>query len=157
MELKCDKLPDVGISRITGLLEVVHDNKDAIETARVAMDLDLEFDELLPVIEAAELLGFVELKSGRICLTRQGKELVAGGLAKRRALFKKQLLSVSFFKNVRGVLEKKKRVKKRALIKYCRQRLTKKEAEKTIERLIGWGRHAEAFGYDSEKEELYLL
>ncbi|MEM0475732.1 MAG: AAA-associated domain-containing protein [Candidatus Norongarragalinales archaeon] len=155
--LTCRRLPDVSVSRLTGLLEVVHDEGDAVDTAHVAMDLNLEFDELLPAIEAAELLGFAKIKSGKITLTAQGKKMIAGDLASRRRVFKRQLSRVKIFKELLALLRKKKRVKKRALIKYCWQKLPRAESEKMVARLIDWGRHAEAIGFDSEKEELYKL
>ncbi len=153
----CEPLPNVGISKVIGLLELVHDEGDEVETARVALDLDLEFDALLPVLEAAKTLGFVEIKSGKIRLTRDGKKLVASGIAARRKFLRKRLAGVRLFKDVFALLQKRKRVKRRSLVKYCRLKLPKSEAEKTVDTIVNWGRNAEAIGYDSGKQELYAL
>lgn len=152
-------LPDVGISKIIGFLEVLHDSKGVAETVQLAMDLNLELDAFLPVLEAAELLDFVKVKSGRVQLTKTGKDLVEKTLSARREVLKKQLLEVNAFSKTIKLLRSKagKRMKLKTLLKHFKASLSEEEALKTAQRVIDWGRHAEVLGYDSSKEEVYLL
>ena len=112
-------LPRVGVSKVIGFLEVVHDNNDSAETIQLAADLDLEIDDLLPVLDAAELLDFIEVKSGRVSLTPTGKKFVENNLLERRGLLRDQVTKIDTIKQVLDALKtkKNKKMSKKNLLK----------------------------------------
>lgn len=154
-----DVLPDVGISRVIGFLEVLDDHKGVADTVRLVNELDLELDALLPVLDAAEMLGLIRIKSGKLKLTSLGKKLVESNLIARRQIFKERMLSLDVFKKVIAIIEarKNKRIHKKSVLRYLKERLPQREAEIQLQRVIDWGRHTEIIGYESNSEELYLI
>ena len=151
-------LPDAGISKVNGLLEVLHGRGDQSETVKLAEDLDLNKKTLLPVIEAGEILGFIEVAGGRIKLTDHGLKQVMGRIAERKVLLKERLAALEPFKRVMELLKGRKngRIPKKSLQKVLRSDLPKEQADRTVLKIIEWGRHAGLIGYNSDTEELYL-
>ncbi len=151
-------LPDVSVSRIFGLLEVLHNRQGVEETVKLATDLDLQLDEVLPVLEASERLGLMEVKSGKMRLSKNGFALVEGGIEKRKKMLREKLLQIKPFAMIIEFLKTRKnhRTNKRAVHKLLSAELSKQYADQTIKRIIDWGRYAELIGYNSETDELYL-
>ncbi|MEK6953915.1 MAG: AAA-associated domain-containing protein [Candidatus Micrarchaeota archaeon] len=151
-------LPDAGLSRVIGLLEVVHDHGNSHETVKLADELGLNLETLLPVIEAGEMLGFIDVAGGKIKLTDSGTGIVNGKILERKVAIKEKLASMEPFKRVMELLKSKKngRMTKKSLQKVLRQELPKEQADKTASRIIEWGRHADLLGYNADSDELYL-
>ena len=53
-------LPHVAISDVTGLIELVHASGDRADLYQLGRDLQLEVDELLPLVDAADLLELAD-------------------------------------------------------------------------------------------------
>jgi len=63
-------LPHVRVGGISGLLELMHEQGDGLrDIPRLAERLQLEVDDLLPLLDAAVLLGFAEVADGDVRLT----------------------------------------------------------------------------------------
>jgi hypothetical protein len=151
-------LPDVGISKVIGFLQVLDDHGGSEEAAKLVKELGSELDAFLPIIDASELLGLTTAKNGKIVLTGLGRELVESSLASRRQIFKERMLSLKVFKEVVSLLEtRNRRIHRKAILKLLKEKLTHAEAEMQLQRVIDWGRHTEILGYDSDTEELFLL
>jgi NitT/TauT family transport system ATP-binding protein len=65
-------LPHVGIDELTGFIERLHALGDREDLYELARDLQMEADDLLPLAEAASLLGFADLVEGDVVLTAEG-------------------------------------------------------------------------------------
>ncbi|MFH1750751.1 MAG: AAA-associated domain-containing protein [Candidatus Micrarchaeota archaeon] len=151
-------LPDVGISKVIGLMEVLHDHGNADETVRLAEELSLDVETLLPVIEAGEMLGFIEVASGKITLTDSGLKLINGKILERKEAIREKVAGLEPFKRVLELLRGKKsgKVQRKSLQKALRLELSKNQADKTLAKIIEWGRHADLIGYNSDSDELFL-
>ena len=66
-------LPHARPGGVAGLLELLLDRGGEEDMYHVADDLLLELDQLLPISEAATLLGFAETREGYITLTPEGR------------------------------------------------------------------------------------
>jgi NitT/TauT family transport system ATP-binding protein len=150
-------LPDCGLSRIVGLLEIVHDNKDQVNFMELAKDLDLEIEYLLPPLTAAELLGFLGVSAGTISLTKKGVQVVNAGILKRKEIVREAVRELDLFKKVLSLLKAKKRVPRKQLHRVLRADLGEKETEITLQRLTDWGRYSELLGFDSNTQEYFLM
>jgi hypothetical protein len=139
---------------MTGLLVLLNDHKGAEDIARLADDLDLEIDEILPSIEYAEVLQLVKVADGRATLTDLGKSLLAGTIRDRKVTLRDQLKRTTLFKALL-----------RALDSSPEQRLTEDEVNRLIafttapgdeyvQNIINWGRYTELFRYDSDQHVL---
>ncbi len=159
MVSKMQSLPDVGISKVIGLLEVLHDLGDENETVKLADELQLNLETLLPVVEAGELLGLIAITGGKIKITESGLKLVNSKILERKAAIREKVRDLEPFKKVVELLKAKKsgKMQKKSLLKVLRSELPRGQADHTLAKIIEWGRHAEIIGYNSDSEELYLV
>ncbi|MEM4725541.1 MAG: AAA-associated domain-containing protein, partial [Nitrososphaerales archaeon] len=93
-------LPRAHVGQVIGLLEVLEDFGGRVDVAKVADDLMLNLDELLPVVEAAELLGFLKVDSGDIILTDEGKKFLAEGSSGRKKMLNQLVANLGTYKAV---------------------------------------------------------
>ncbi|MEK6842922.1 MAG: AAA-associated domain-containing protein, partial [Candidatus Micrarchaeota archaeon] len=85
-------LPDAGITKVVGLIEVLHDHGSEDETVKLAEYLQLDLDTLLPVVEAGEMLGFITISGGKIKLTEIGISLIGNKISERKAVIGKKVV-----------------------------------------------------------------
>src|SRR5208282_5927745 len=121
--------------------------------------LQLEIDELFPIMEALQLLGLAELQEGDIQLTAAGRLFVDSELEARKRLFAEQLRNnVPLAAHIRRVLDE--RPNHRAPIVRFESELedilTEDAATETLRTVISWARYAELFSYDDQAEVFSL-
>ena len=78
---KFPMLPHARPGGITGLLEILHDRGGRDDIYHVADDLAFEIDDLLPIVEAASMLGFVRVSEGDVELTPPGGTFIDADIA----------------------------------------------------------------------------
>jgi NitT/TauT family transport system ATP-binding protein len=152
-------LPHARSGGISGLLEIIHDRGGNEDLPRLASDLRLEIDDLLPAIDASAMLGFASVAEGDVTLTDTGKEFATAGVHRSHEIFKAQLLTrVPLTATVLRVLEEKRdgRIGKEFLLDILDEHFSDEEAEKQFQTLIDWGRYAHLFEYDADEERIYL-
>jgi NitT/TauT family transport system ATP-binding protein len=152
-------LPHARSGGISGLLEIIHDRGGREDLPRLASDLRLEIDDLLPAIDASALLGFASVEEGDVIITDIGKEFATAGVHRSHEIFKEQLLNtVPLTAVVLRVLEEKRdgRIGKEFLLDILDEHFSDEEAEKQFQTLIDWGRYAHLFEYDADAERLYM-
>ena len=151
-------LPDVEIGEIIGMIEYLHEEGGRTDIYEIADDLNLEIDDLVPIIKAAELLGFAKVEKGDLILLDLGKELVKGDENKRKIIFKEALKKLPAFKRLINILleDPEHSIDKSDLLNLLEQEMPKEEARVTLKGLINFGRYAELIGYNPEDKEVYL-
>jgi NitT/TauT family transport system ATP-binding protein len=151
-------LPDVEIGEIIGMIEYLHEEGGRTDIYEIADDLNLEIDDLVPIIKAAELLGFAKVEKGDLILLDLGKELVKGDENKRKIIFKEALKKLPAFKRLINILleDPEHAIDKSDLLNLLEQEMPKEEARVTLKGLINFGRYAELIGYNPEDKEVYL-
>ena len=153
-----DPLPQVELSRIIGLLEVLDDAGGRYDVFRLARDINYEFGEILRVIKAAELLGFVETPGADVVLTATGAKLLKAKINPRKKLIKEQIKKLPIFRAVVEMLEQVEghRSDEDAFLEVFALHLPAENSEALLKTVIDWGRYAELIGYSPEDQELYL-
>jgi len=152
-------LPHARSGGISGLLEIIHDRGGREDLPRLANDLRLEIDDLLPAIDASALLGFAIVAEGDVMITDIGEEFATAGVHRSHEIFKDQVLNrVPLTATILRVLEEKRdgRIGKEFLLDILDEHFSNEEAEKQFQTLIDWGRYAHLFEYDADEERLYL-
>ena len=150
-------LPHSRPGAVGGLLELLDDRGGKEDLYRVAEDLLLELDDLLPIVEAAVLLGFARSARGDIELTPEGKAFAEADIEKRTALFREAALAhVSLLQQIHMALAIK--ADHSMPLEFYRDVLDEHfaadEVRKQIEPALHWGRYAGIFTYDSEYDRL---
>src|SRR5580698_8382446 len=150
-------LPHSRPGAVGGMLELLNDRGGKEDLYRVAEDLLMELDDLLPIVEAAVLLGFAKSDRGDIELTPEGKAFAEADIEKRTALFREAALAhVSLLQQMNMALSIKG--DHSMPLEFYRDVLDEHfqadEVQKQIETALHWGRYAGIFTYDSEHDRL---
>lgn len=145
------RLPDVDPSELSGLIETMTMFDARIDLPELADELMMNVDDLFPVLETLEILGFANITDGDIQLSALGKQFSEADLQERKQLFAQRLLEkVPLARYIRRVLDDKPghRVSEERFLSKLEDFLSEKEAERVLHTMIDWGRYAEIFAYD---------
>jgi NitT/TauT family transport system ATP-binding protein len=145
------RLPDVEPSELSGLIETMKSFKERIDLPELADELMMNIDDLFPILETLEVLGFAKVSAGDIQLTKLGKQFSEADLQERKQLFARRLLEkVPLASYISRVLDEKigHRVSEERFLTKLEDYLSEKEAERVLRTMIDWGRYAEIFAYD---------
>ena len=82
-------LPHARPGGIAGLLELLIDYNGRADIYRLADDLAFEIDDLLPIVDAAQLLGFLNVEEGDAAITPAGREYAESEILLQKELFRK--------------------------------------------------------------------
>ena len=151
----------VGTNLMAGLMETLAGDPyhGRADLPALAAALQLELDDLFPLGETLQTLGFAELAEGDILLTEAGRAFATADTDARKALFAAALHAhVPLATTIRQVLEE--RWNHRAAAVRFRDELedhmSPEYAEDTLRAAIAWGRYAELYAYDEEAEQFFL-
>jgi len=155
------RLPDVGVSELTGLLETMHSQSkdDKVDLAALAEALHLDVNNLFPLTDALVMLQFVTIDSGHLLFTEAGKLFVAADILQRKQIFAKHLLTyIPLGRHIREILDAKfkHRAPKEYFINELIDLLGEEETDKALKVIIDWGRYAEVFAFDFDADTLSL-
>ena len=145
------RLPDVDPSELSGLIETMKSFEDRIDLPELADELMMNVDDLFPILETLEILGFAKVLDGDIHLSELGKQFSEADLQERKQLFADRLLEkVPLAHYIRKVLDEKAghRVSEERFLSKLEDFLSEKEADRVLRTMIDWGRYAEIFAYD---------
>lgn len=152
-------LPHARPGGIAGLLELLNDRGGEDDLYHVAEELLMEVDDLLPIVDAATLLGFMISYHGDLQLTEAGKAFAEADIATRKSLFREAVLAhVTLLQQVRRTLETK--ADGAMSLEFFRgildEHFPENEVQAQIDTALNWGRYAEIFIYDPEGDRLLL-
>jgi NitT/TauT family transport system ATP-binding protein len=157
------RLPDADISELSGLLETLDEAEYSghISLPELAESLHLDVDDLFPLTEVLDILGFAQVSEGELVLTEAGKQFVNADILERKKIFAAHLLRyVPLAKHIRQVLEERRatgqRASKERFLNELEDFLSEKEAERVLRTVIDWGRYAELFAYANNTGMLSL-
>lgn len=145
------RLPDVEPSELSGLIETMKSFEERIDLPELADELMMNIDDLFPILETLEILGFAKVSDGDIQLTELGRQFSEADLQERKPLFAMRLLEkVPLARYIRRILDEKvgHRVSEERFLSKLEDYLSEKEADRVLRTMIDWGRYAELFAYD---------
>jgi len=124
----------------------------------LAEELSLEVDDLFPLLDALELLGFLRMAQGDVELTEHGRALARADTERRKQIFAEHLLqNVPLAEQIRRSLDLAPghRLGEERFLELLARHFTPEEARQVLDTLIEWGRYAELFAYDDRAGVLY--
>ena len=152
-------LPHARPGGIAGLLELIDDHGGKDDLYRVAEELRMEVDDLLPIVEGATLLGFATAERGDVEITPAGKAFAEADIATRKQLFREAALAhVALIQQISGALAGKS---DHAMpLDFFRDILEEHfpgtEVQRQFDTALNWGRYGDVFRYDSDSGRLSL-
>lgn len=141
-------------TEMMGLLVLLDSHGGAEDLARLADDLDLEIDEILPSTDFAETLGLVDVADGRVSFTEEGRKLLASTIRERKILLRGQLSQTTLFRALLGALETSPEHRLSDEEVHRLVAFTTAAADELILNIINWGRFTELFRYDPDEHLL---
>jgi NitT/TauT family transport system ATP-binding protein len=152
-------LPHARPGSIAGLIELLADRGGTEDLYHVAEDLTMEVDDLLPIVDAATLLGFATSEQGDIALTAAGRAFTEADIVSRKQLFREAALAhVPLLRQVRTALQSKSNGT--MPLEFFRDMVEKhfpeNEIQAQLDTILYWGRYGEIFSYDAEADRLQL-
>lgn len=147
-------LPHVAISDVTGLIELVHAQGDRGDLYQLGRNLQLEVDDLLPLVEAADLLDFAYTYEGDLVLTPQGQRFAEAGVLEEKQVFREQALAkITILREIVRALEAAPGhiLPEEYVRGLLEQHFSQEEAQAQLETAISWGRYAELFSFNEDR------
>ncbi|MGA8233826.1 MAG: AAA-associated domain-containing protein [Candidatus Acidiferrales bacterium] len=150
-------LPHARPSGISGFLELLIDRGGEEDLYHVASTLLMEVDDLLPIVEAAAMLGFATAREGDVTITPRGREFAEADINARKVIFREAVLAhVPLLQQMNSCLASKSDAT--MPMEFFRDildnHLTEQEVNEQVETALGWGRYAELFTYDAETDQI---
>ncbi|HEX9884726.1 MAG TPA: nitrate/sulfonate/bicarbonate ABC transporter ATP-binding protein [Desulfobaccales bacterium] len=152
-------LPHINIDDLSGLLEHLDGMpNNRADIYALAQELQINSDELLRLIEAAELLGFATVAYGDITLNTLGETFAEASIRSRKEIFATRIRRLPLFKWLLGLLgaSDKKQMEWDAVQEALELEFHEEEAERQLDTAIDWGRYAELLAYDDSSQILFL-
>lgn len=152
-------LPHARPGGIAGLLEILIDRGGKEDIYNLADELAMEVGDLLPIIEACALLGFIRVQEGDVEITPEGKTFAEADILTRKSLFRDAALQhVTLLKQIHNALRAKadRTLPDDFFSDVLDEHFSADEAEAQLQTAIHWGRYAEVFDYDAKSGRLHL-
>jgi NitT/TauT family transport system ATP-binding protein len=151
--VKYQMLPHARVGGIAGLIELLQDRGGREDLFRLAEELVMDVEDLLPILEACVLLGFAVLKEGDVQITPQGTAFAEADIQQRKVLFRKAALDrVTILKQIDSILKRKSAhsIQDEFFHDILDEYFAEDEVQRQFETAMNWGRYAEIFDYDRE-------
>jgi NitT/TauT family transport system ATP-binding protein len=152
-------LPHARPGGIAGLLELLLDKGGRDDIYRLADDLAFEIDDLLPIVDAAQLLGFLQVEEGDAVITAAGTQFANSEILRQKELFREAAVAnVLLLRQIRRALESKSdhTVPEDFFLDMLDEQFSEEECQRQIETAVTWGRYAEIFDYDAGHRRFIL-
>jgi NitT/TauT family transport system ATP-binding protein len=147
-------LPHARPGAISGLLELVEEYGGPQDVAVISERLRIEADDLLPILDAAVLLGFAEVREGDVTVTESGHAFAEAEVDDAKDLFREQaLLKAPLLRTIYHCLlnAKSHTVKDDFILDILDEHYSDEEAQNQFDTAVNWGRYAGLFEFDSDE------
>jgi len=158
-QMKYQMLPHARPGGVAGLLELLLDKGGRDDIYRLADDLAFEIDDLLPIVDAAQLLGFLTVEEGDASITPGGTEFANSEILRQKELFRRAAVqNVLLLRQIRRAIDAKSdhTVPEDFFLDLLDEQFSEEESLRQLETAINWGRYAELFDFDAARRRFVL-
>ena len=153
-----EPLPEATSSEIVGLLEYLDARGSREDVFRIASDTNREFGRVINIVEAAEMLDFVDTPKRMVVLDTAGKRFVKAPAEERQAIWREQLLKLRLFREIYDVLQRQPdhTIDKDFLLETIVLNMPQENYETVFQTFIRWARFGNLFAYEDDADRLSL-
>ncbi|HZT82388.1 MAG TPA: AAA-associated domain-containing protein, partial [Gemmataceae bacterium] len=153
-----EPLPECSSNEIVGLLEYLDARGGKDDLFRIASDTHRPFGQVINVVKAAEMLGFVDTPRRQVVLAADGLRFVRAGPTERKAIWREQLLKLRLFREVHDALVRQPRHEADRLfvLETIALHLPDEDNERTFQTFVRWARFGDLLAYDEVRQTISL-
>jgi NitT/TauT family transport system ATP-binding protein len=158
-QMKYQMLPHARPGGVAGLLELLIDKNGRDDIYRLADDLAFEIDDLLPIVDAAQLLGFLKVEEGDATITDRGAEFANSEILRQKEIFRDAAIeNVLLLRQIRRALDAKSdhTVSEDFFLDMLDEQFSDEESQRQIETAVTWGRYGEIFDFDAARRRFVM-
>lgn len=144
--------------QILGLLRYLQAQGSSQDIFKIGAEIHQHFDKVATVLDAALLLGFVEILQRTVSITSKGEEFLQGTHSMHRELWREQLLKIPLFSQLCNLLRQtpNQSLDRNEILHFLKQTLPSEDANTQLNTLIRWGRYGDLFLYHKKEKRLTL-
>lgn len=105
---------NVRLSQIRGITKVLTEFSKPVELSKLSSEINEEIDDLLPIINASEMLGLIKISGGSVGITKIGKALAN---STSTDIIKGRIRRLEPFRTILSILGQEKSMSTEELIK----------------------------------------
>lgn len=145
-----EALPRAAPNEIVGLLEYLDARGGRDDLFRIAHDTGRPFGSMIEIVEAAEMLDFVDTPKRLVVLDSAGRTFLAAVPPDRPGVWREQLLRLRLFRDVRDALARHpgEAVPKMFVLETIVLHLPQEDYEQQFDIFVQWARFGDLFAYD---------
>lgn len=152
-------LPAATVGGLAGLVQIVVSHDGQTDLPDLADELAFDVDDLLPLVDAAQMLGLLEVEGAQAFLTELGWAWQSADIQASKRLFAE--LAVARAPLVGTIVRALEHSNEGALRDdffrdVLRRAYGADDAQKQLDLAIDWGRYGELFDYDADSGEIVL-
>jgi NitT/TauT family transport system ATP-binding protein len=157
-KLPIQSIPIISLSSVIGLLEVL-ENEGGLEFFELSRQVHVELHQLLLVVKAGELFGWVTTPGGRVEMTAEGRAFLAADINARKQLFNVTLRRLFVFDLVVQALTKSARneVDETVILNQLTQLFPHERPQRILQTVVAWARYAELFKFNGLRRVFHGL
>jgi NitT/TauT family transport system ATP-binding protein len=155
---KFQMLPHARPGGIAGFMELLADRGGRDDLYKLADELSMDVDDLLPIVDASAMLGFAVVREGDVEIAPEGRKFGEADIQTQKQLFREAALkNVAILRLIENTLHAKRdhAIGEEFFRDILDEHFSPDEVERQFGTALNWGRYAEIFDYDSEKGRLF--
>jgi NitT/TauT family transport system ATP-binding protein len=156
-------IPKIDYTTLQGFLEVLDNLGSKTDLANVALKHGLALDDLLPIIEAGEMLGLISIQTGDVLLTEKGHLFIAASPRVRKKMLQEIMLNLDIFKKFVSYADKngKDSMSKEDLLELVSNENSavandSRDLMSDVDWFIEWGRQGLVLKYNADNETISI-
>lgn len=151
------RLPFISPNHLIAVAVVLNSShyKGKANLADLVKDSQMSTSEIFHIAETLSMLKFAIFEDRAIKLNKSGKIFAEANLDQRKTIFAERLLShIHIIDYIKKILHERpdNKAPKRRFLSYLEDHLSPEDAKDTLKTAIAWGRYAEIFSYDDDKQ-----
>jgi NitT/TauT family transport system ATP-binding protein len=139
-------------------MELLVDRGGRDDLYKLADELAMDVDDILPIVDASVMLGFAVVNEGDVEITPEGRQFGEADIQTQKQMFRDAALkNVALLRLIENTLHAKRdhAIGEEFFRDILDEHFSQDEVERQFETALNWGRYAEIFNYDSENGRLY--
>ena len=155
---KFQMLPHARPGGIAGFMELLADRGGRDDLYKLADELAMDVDDILPIVDASVMLGFAVLNEGDLEITPEGRQFGEADIQSQKQMFREAALkNVAILRLIENTLHAKRdrAIGEEFFRDILDEHFSADEVERQFDTALNWGRYGEIFDYDSTSGRLF--